>query len=176
MVVEEFVYVLDFLPKGRGDAPPHRRYPVVYGLGENQFTLLELIPKSNITLNIGDRIYVGNDGSGVDNLDGNVDDPFVLSRVLDPAEIAKMYQTMPRLIWEEGCANSSGEWLQKPWLRVADPSHPFEGSCWVDNELVRMKLNLNRNYNSTYAVPVEFWTRTNGESCAPAKSTQPLDW
>jgi putative nucleotide binding protein len=60
--VEEYVYVLDFLPKGRGDAPPHRRYPVVYGLGENQFTLLELIPKNNISLNIGDRIYVGKDG------------------------------------------------------------------------------------------------------------------
>jgi putative nucleotide binding protein len=59
--VEEFVYVLDFLPKGRGDAPPHRRYPVVYGLGENQFTLLELIPKNNVSLNISERIYVGKD-------------------------------------------------------------------------------------------------------------------
>jgi putative nucleotide binding protein len=59
--VEEFVYVLDFLPKGRGDVPPHRRYPVVYGIGENQFTLLELVPKNNTQLNIGDRIYVGKD-------------------------------------------------------------------------------------------------------------------
>jgi len=59
--VEEYVYILDFLPKGRGDVPPHRRYPVVYGIGENQFTLLELVPKNNATLAIGDRIYVGKD-------------------------------------------------------------------------------------------------------------------
>ena len=61
MDVEEYVYVLDFLPNGRGDAPSHRRFPVVYGIGENQFTLLELEPKNNVSLNIGDRIYVGKD-------------------------------------------------------------------------------------------------------------------
>ena len=59
--MEEYVFILDFLPKGRGDVPPHRRYPVVYGIGENQFTLLELVPKNNTSLNIGDRIYVGKD-------------------------------------------------------------------------------------------------------------------
>ncbi|MDG6229551.1 MAG: DUF655 domain-containing protein [Candidatus Thermoplasmatota archaeon] len=58
---EEYVYVLDYLPEGRGDVPPHRRYPVVYGIGENQFTILELVPKERITLSIGDRIYIGKD-------------------------------------------------------------------------------------------------------------------
>jgi len=59
--LEEYVYVLDYLPEGRGDIPPHRRYPVVYGVGENQFTLLELVPKDNVEINIGERIYVGKD-------------------------------------------------------------------------------------------------------------------
>ncbi|HDM67080.1 MAG TPA: DUF655 domain-containing protein [Thermoplasmatales archaeon] len=59
--MEEYVYVLDYLPEGRGDIPPHRRYPVVYGVGENQFTLLELVPKDNVEINIGERIYVGKD-------------------------------------------------------------------------------------------------------------------
>lgn len=59
--MEEYVYVLDYLPEGRGDVPPHRRYPVVYGIGDNQFTLLELVPKDNVTLTIGERIYVGKD-------------------------------------------------------------------------------------------------------------------
>ena len=59
--MEDYVYVLDYLPKGRGDLPPHKRYPIVYGVGEDQFTLLELVPKSNTSLNIGDRIYVGKD-------------------------------------------------------------------------------------------------------------------
>mgnify|MGYP006284153567 FL=1 len=57
--VEEYVFVLDYLPKGRGDVPSHRRYPVVYGIGEKQFTLLELVPKDNAQISIGDRIYVG---------------------------------------------------------------------------------------------------------------------
>ena len=59
--MEDYVYVLDYLPKGRGDLPPHKRLPVVYGIGENQFTLLELVPKRDVLLNIGERIYVGKD-------------------------------------------------------------------------------------------------------------------
>lgn len=61
MKVEDYVYVLDYLPKGRGDLPPHKRHPTVYGVGENQFTLLELIPKNNVSIAIGERIYVGKD-------------------------------------------------------------------------------------------------------------------
>jgi len=57
--LEEYVYVLDYLPEGRADVSSHHRYPVVYGLGDNQFTLLELVPKNNVPLSIGDRIYVG---------------------------------------------------------------------------------------------------------------------
>lgn len=59
--MEDYVYVLDYLPNGRGDLPPFKRRPIVYGIGENQFTILELIPKSNATFEIGDRIYVGKD-------------------------------------------------------------------------------------------------------------------
>ena len=59
--MEDFVYILDYLAKGRGDAPPHKRHPIVYGIGENQFTLLELVPKQNASFNIGERIYVGKD-------------------------------------------------------------------------------------------------------------------
>ena len=59
--MEDYVYVLDYLPKGRGDLPPFKRKPLVYGVGENQFTLLELIPKSNMTFETGERIYVGKD-------------------------------------------------------------------------------------------------------------------
>jgi len=59
--VEDYVYVLDYLAKGRGDLPPHKRQPLVYGIGENQFTLLELVPKKDTTFTIGERIYVGKD-------------------------------------------------------------------------------------------------------------------
>jgi putative nucleotide binding protein len=59
--MEDYVYVLDYLPKGRGDVPPHKRKPVVYGIGENQFTFLELIPRPNNNFTTGERIYVGKD-------------------------------------------------------------------------------------------------------------------
>ena len=59
--MEDYVYVLDYLSKGRGDLPPHKRNPLVYGIGETQFTLLELVPKNDATFNIGERIYVGKD-------------------------------------------------------------------------------------------------------------------
>ena len=61
--MEDYVYILDFLPKGRGDLPPHKRHPTVYGIGENQFTLLELIPKNDSNFVIGERIYVGKDAN-----------------------------------------------------------------------------------------------------------------
>ena len=56
--MEDYVYILDYLPTGR---PGYRRGAVAYGIGESQFTLLELIPKQGINLNIGERVYVGKD-------------------------------------------------------------------------------------------------------------------
>ncbi|MEF8878997.1 MAG: DUF655 domain-containing protein [Candidatus Thermoplasmatota archaeon] len=57
--MEDYVYVLDYLPKGRGDLPPYKRQPVLYGIGEDQFTLLEVVPKKNKDITVGERIYVG---------------------------------------------------------------------------------------------------------------------
>jgi len=59
--MEDYVYVLDYLATGRGDVPSFKRKPVVYSIGENQFTFLELIPRNNATFTIGERIYVGKD-------------------------------------------------------------------------------------------------------------------
>ncbi|MCK4332515.1 MAG: DUF655 domain-containing protein [Thermoplasmatales archaeon] len=59
--MEDYVYVLDHLPNGRGELPSYKRRSVVYGIGENQFTLLELIPKKDVTFDLGERIYVGKD-------------------------------------------------------------------------------------------------------------------
>ncbi len=56
--MEDYVYILDYLPTGR---PGYRRGPVAYGIGESQFTLLELIPKHGAQLSIGERVYVGKD-------------------------------------------------------------------------------------------------------------------
>jgi putative nucleotide binding protein len=53
--LEEHAYILDYLPKGRPDDPRHRD-PVAYGVGEKNFVLLELVPKPNVTLLVGDRV------------------------------------------------------------------------------------------------------------------------
>jgi putative nucleotide binding protein len=59
--MEDYVHILDFLPQGRSDAPPSRREPTLLGLGEQQFTLFELVPKLGASFTIGDRAYVGKD-------------------------------------------------------------------------------------------------------------------
>lgn len=55
--MEEYAYVLDFLPYGKSDDP--KRQPVVQLLGEKFFTLLEAYPKAGVALAIGERVYVG---------------------------------------------------------------------------------------------------------------------
>lgn len=57
--MEEYAHILDFLPDGRPDAPQRTGEPVAYSIGEDRFTLLELIPKDDARLLIGDRVYVG---------------------------------------------------------------------------------------------------------------------
>ncbi len=57
--MEEYVYVLDFLPTGRPDRGRFREGAVAYGVGEDNFTLLELLIKRDANLLVGDRIYVG---------------------------------------------------------------------------------------------------------------------
>jgi putative nucleotide binding protein len=59
--MEDYVWILDSLPQGRPDAPPHHREPVAYGIGDTQFTVLELIPKQDVTIGVGERVYVGKD-------------------------------------------------------------------------------------------------------------------
>lgn len=59
--MEDYVRILDFLPKGRPDAPPSRREPTLLAVGETQFTLFEIVPKQGASFTIGDRAYVGKD-------------------------------------------------------------------------------------------------------------------
>jgi putative nucleotide binding protein len=59
--MEDYVYILDYLPQGRPDSPPSRREPTLLGLGEQQFTLFELVPKPGASFTIGDKAYIGKD-------------------------------------------------------------------------------------------------------------------
>lgn len=58
---EENVVVLDFLANGyvRDKSPIHLKTPIVQGIGTNNFTLLELVPKKGVFLQLHDNVYIG---------------------------------------------------------------------------------------------------------------------
>ncbi|GAB6285347.1 MAG: DUF655 domain-containing protein [Methanoregula sp.] len=53
--------VLDVLMKGYPEdpRPPFKREPIVQAMGLDQFKLLELIPKMTATINLYDKVYIG---------------------------------------------------------------------------------------------------------------------
>lgn len=57
--MEDYARILDYLPQGRPESPRFKREPIACALGEDEFKLFELIPKENVTLAIGDRVYIG---------------------------------------------------------------------------------------------------------------------
>lgn len=56
---DKYVRILDFLPKGKMDVPPHKRKPLAQGIGENYFSLLEIIPRRGMSFEPEERVYVG---------------------------------------------------------------------------------------------------------------------
>lgn len=58
---EEYAIVLNFMPKGHADdkKPMYAREPLIQVIGDTFFTLLELIPKKNATINIREKIFIG---------------------------------------------------------------------------------------------------------------------
>ncbi|MBI4214847.1 DUF655 domain-containing protein [archaeon] len=57
VVREEYAIVLDFLQTGYADA--YRKEPVAQALGETFFSLLELLPKTDVKLSLHERVYIG---------------------------------------------------------------------------------------------------------------------
>jgi putative nucleotide binding protein len=56
---DEYVRVLDYLPRGKSDVPPHKRKPIAQAIGEKYFSLLEITPKAGMTFESGEREYIG---------------------------------------------------------------------------------------------------------------------
>jgi putative nucleotide binding protein len=59
--LEDNAIILDFLPQGLPDERRFKREPIAFALGESEFKILELIPKDNSSLDIGERVYIGKD-------------------------------------------------------------------------------------------------------------------
>lgn len=58
---EDHGIVLDFLPQGHPDDPRpiHLREPVAQILGDAFFTLLEVVPKPEVTFAVQERVFIG---------------------------------------------------------------------------------------------------------------------
>lgn len=59
--MEEYAIILDYLPLGyiKEGMPSYKRKPVAQAIGKEEFTLLELIPKDNVSLDIHQKVYIG---------------------------------------------------------------------------------------------------------------------
>jgi hypothetical protein len=58
---EEYAYVLDFMPKARSKIVKNKEGSIVQAVGEEYYTLLELVAFDYASFKIGERIYVGNE-------------------------------------------------------------------------------------------------------------------
>jgi len=58
---EEYAIILDFLPNGYpfDTRQMQRKLPIAQALGEKSFTLLELAPKKELSLQPNQRVYIG---------------------------------------------------------------------------------------------------------------------
>ena len=57
---EEIARVLDYLPYGRApDSRSYQKQPLVQGIGESNFVLMEMTPKDGVVPSAGTKVYIG---------------------------------------------------------------------------------------------------------------------
>lgn len=58
---EDYIWVLDYLQYGHPDdpRPVYQKKPIVHGVGDIHFVLLELIPKEGVVPEIHKKVYIG---------------------------------------------------------------------------------------------------------------------
>lgn len=59
--MEDYAIILDYLPLGyvKGDVSSFKKKPIAQAIGIEEFTLLELIPKEDVNLDIHEKVYIG---------------------------------------------------------------------------------------------------------------------
>ena len=63
--MEEYAYILDWLPTGAAGGNFGKREPLIYAVGDEEFKLFELVPKAGAQVEIGTRTYIGKDTADV---------------------------------------------------------------------------------------------------------------
>ncbi|HEX7033451.1 MAG TPA: DUF655 domain-containing protein [Nitrososphaera sp.] len=59
---EEYAYVLDYTPRGKSVTVRGREGVIIQAIGEERLTLLELLGVQNVTVELGERLYIGREG------------------------------------------------------------------------------------------------------------------
>ena len=59
--MEEYAYILDYLPQGTPSTGFGKKEPVCYAIGAEEFKLFELVPKAGAIVTIGDKAFIGKD-------------------------------------------------------------------------------------------------------------------
>lgn len=59
--MEEYAYILDYLPQGLPGGNFGKKEPLCYAVGDEEFKLFELVPKGTVV--VGDRVYIGKDNA-----------------------------------------------------------------------------------------------------------------
>jgi putative nucleotide binding protein len=59
VTLEDYAHIIDFLPQGLPQERNFKREPVAYALGSLEFKLFELVPKPDVIINMGERVYIG---------------------------------------------------------------------------------------------------------------------
>ncbi len=63
--MEDYAYILDYLAQGASGGNYSRREPVCYAIGDEEFKLFELVPRTGARVEIGVRTYIGKDTADV---------------------------------------------------------------------------------------------------------------
>lgn len=66
--MEDYARIIDYLPQGHPSEKGFKKEPVAYGVGEVEFKLFELVPKSDVIITMGDRVYIGKETSQRDKV------------------------------------------------------------------------------------------------------------
>ncbi len=59
MTLEDFAYILDYLPQGSPSERGFKHEPTSYAIGSEEFKLFELVPRPGVVTSPGDRVYIG---------------------------------------------------------------------------------------------------------------------
>jgi putative nucleotide binding protein len=87
VTMEEHALVLDFLPYGK--STDTKREPLAQLIGESFFTLLEVVPKPDLPLAVGERIYIGKgDRDKIDHIKGRINYPDLTSNARSSLKLA----------------------------------------------------------------------------------------